>query len=103
MIRHLKLVIAFKMLKNIQVLNLLHFKHLTINFLRKFNKNQIVTPITQSMKTISKHIQFKEYLERKHKRLIEEAYNLEYTDASLSDVLTYEALQLDQKLKFLQF
>lgn len=55
------------------------------------------------MKTISKHIQCKEYLERKHKRLIEEAYNLEFTDASMSDVLTYEALQLDQKLKFLQF
>ncbi|MFT5890598.1 MAG: hypothetical protein ACI9Y7_000691 [Dokdonia sp.] len=55
------------------------------------------------MKTTSKHIQFKEYLEKKHKRLIEEAYNVKYTDSSLSDVLTYEALQLDQKLKFLQF
>ena len=53
--------------------------------------------------TTTKHIRFKEYLERKHKRLIEEAYNIKYTDSSLSDVLTYEALQLDQKLKFLQF
>jgi len=51
----------------------------------------------------TKNIAFKKYLERKHKRLIEEAYNVKYTDASLSDVLTYEALQLDQKLKFLQF
>ncbi len=55
------------------------------------------------MTTPSKHIRLKKYLERKHKRLIEEAYNLKYTDSSLSDVLTYEALQLDQKLKFLQF
>lgn len=55
------------------------------------------------MTTQSKHIEFKKYLEQKYKRLIEEAYNLEFTDASLSDVLTYEALQLDQKLKFLKF
>lgn len=55
------------------------------------------------MTTNSKHSKVKEYLERKYKRLIEEAYNIEFTDASLSDVLTYEALQLDQKLKFLQF
>ena len=54
------------------------------------------------MKTSSKHVQVKEYLERKHKRLTEEAYNVKYTDASLSDVLTFEALKLDKKLKFLQ-
>ncbi len=48
-------------------------------------------------------MRLKEYLERKHRRLIEEAYNVKYTDSSLSDVLTYEALQLDQKLKFLEF
>jgi len=46
---------------------------------------------------------YKEYLENEQKRLIEEAYNVKYTDSSLSDILIYEALKLDQQLKFLQF
>lgn len=41
-------------------------------------------------------------MQRKYMRLIEEAYNIRYTDSGMSDVLTYEALKLDQKLKFLQ-
>ena len=50
-----------------------------------------------------KHQRIKTYMERKHKNLVEEAYNLKYTDHEQSDVLTFEALQLDSKLKFLQF
>ncbi len=45
---------------------------------------------------------YKEYLEKKYKRLIEEAYNLRYTDMGQSDILTYEASQIDLRLKFLQ-
>ena len=55
------------------------------------------------MSVAAKHLRLKDYMERKYKRLIEEAYNIRYTDASLSDILTYEALQLEQKIKFLQF
>lgn len=55
------------------------------------------------MNAASKHKRLKSYLERKYSKLIEEAYNLKYTDHERSDVLTFEALQLDQKLKFLEF
>jgi len=55
------------------------------------------------MTETSKQQHLKDFMERKYRKLIEEAYNLKYTDHALSDVLTYEALQLDQKLKFLQF
>jgi len=51
----------------------------------------------------SKHQRLKSFMERKYKRLVEEAYNYEYTDHSLSDVCTFEALKLDQKLKFLKY
>lgn len=51
----------------------------------------------------SKHKRIKSYMERKYRKLVEEAYNVKYTDHELSDVLSYEALKLDQKLKFLQF
>ncbi|TVZ51721.1 Lacal_2735 family protein [Dokdonia sp. Hel_I_53] len=53
------------------------------------------------MSSISKHQRIRNYMERKHRKLVEEAYNLQYTDHERSDVLTFEALQLDQKLKFL--
>ena len=43
----------------------------------------------------------KRFLERKYGRLIEESYNLKYTEDSKSDVLAFEAIQLEQKLKFL--
>ena len=55
------------------------------------------------MNTQSKHKRIKSYMVRKHKKLVEEAYNLRYTDHEKSDVLTYEALQLDTKLKFYNF
>lgn len=55
------------------------------------------------MNTASKHKQLYLYLKLEHKILIEEAYNIMYTDHELSDILSFEALQLDQKLKFLQF
>ena len=42
-------------------------------------------------------------MQRKHQKLVEESYNLMYTDHAKSDVLTYEALQLDKKMKFLKF
>jgi len=51
----------------------------------------------------SKHKRLKRFMKRKYNRLVEEAYNVQYTDAPLSDVLTYEALKLDQKLKFLKY
>ncbi len=54
------------------------------------------------MMSVSKHERIRSYMERKHRKLVEEAYNLKYTDHERSDVLTFEALQLDQKLKFLQ-
>lgn len=50
----------------------------------------------------AKHQRYHSFLERKYKRLVEEAYNLQYTDHSLSDILTYEALHLYQKIRFLQ-
>lgn len=50
-----------------------------------------------------KQKRLKSDLEYKYGKLIEEAYNLKFTDDGRSDVLTYEALKLDQKLKFLQF
>jgi len=37
-------------------------------------------------------------LEKKHSNVIEEAYNLRQTDASLSDVLYYEAKKLRQHI-----
>ena len=46
---------------------------------------------------------YKRFLEQKYRRLLEEAYNLQYTDHSLSDILTYEALQLRNKISFLRF
>ncbi len=55
------------------------------------------------MNVLVKHKRLKTFMERKHKRLVEEAYNLKFTDHEKSDVLTYEALKLDQKIKFLQF
>lgn len=55
------------------------------------------------MNSDSKHKQLWPYLQQKHKNLVEEAYNLKYTNHERSDILTFEALQLDQKLKFLQF
>lgn len=55
------------------------------------------------MNAASKHKYLHLYLQQKHKKIVEEAYNLMYTDHELSDVLTFEALQIDQKLKFLQF
>ena len=54
------------------------------------------------MTSDDKQSTLKNYIERKHSKLVEEAYNVQYTDHELSDILTYEALQLDQKLKFLQ-
>lgn len=51
----------------------------------------------------AKHKRYKNFLERKYKRLVEEAYNVQYTDHSLSDILFYEALHLYQKMNFLQF
>ncbi len=56
-----------------------------------------------TMIAASKHQRLKSFMERKYKRLVEEAYNYEYTDHSLSDVCTFEALKLDQKLKFLKY
>jgi len=49
-----------------------------------------------------RHKRYKNYLERKYKKLIEEAYNVQYTDHSLSDILTYDALRLRHKLSFFQ-
>jgi len=37
-----------------------------------------------------------------YKQLTEEAYNLFFTDTSLSDILSYEASLLYQKITFLQ-
>lgn len=54
------------------------------------------------MTAAAKHKRYKSYLERKHKKLVEEAYNIKYTDHSLSDILTYDALRLHQKLTFFQ-
>ena len=54
------------------------------------------------MSSTLKHERIRSFMERKHRKLTEEAYNLKYTDDERSDVLTFEALQLDQKLKFLQ-
>ncbi|MEQ3655727.1 MAG: Lacal_2735 family protein [Dokdonia sp.] len=54
------------------------------------------------MNSAKKHKRIKNFMERKYQRLVEEAYNLKYTDASTSDILTYEALKIDQKLKFLE-
>ncbi|MFT6601537.1 MAG: adenine/guanine phosphoribosyltransferase-like PRPP-binding protein [Dokdonia donghaensis] len=51
----------------------------------------------------SKHKRLKSFMQRKHKKLVEESYNIMYTDHEKSDVLTYEALQLDKKIKFLKF
>lgn len=61
------------------------------------------SPNRNNLTSASKHKRLKNFLERKYQRLVEEAYNLKYTDASTSDILTFEALKLDQKLKFLQF
>ncbi len=55
------------------------------------------------MNAIAKQKRLKSYLERKYMKVVEEAYNIKYTDHEKSDVLAYEALQLDKKLKFLQF
>lgn len=55
------------------------------------------------MKTKTKHENYQSFLERKYSRLVEEAYNLQYTDHGLSDILTYEALNLYQKITFLKF
>ena len=46
---------------------------------------------------------YQSFLESKYRKLVEEAYNLKYIDSSQSDILSYEALQLDQKIKFLRF
>lgn len=54
------------------------------------------------MKTEAKHKRYASFLENKYKRLVEEAYNIRYTDHSLSDILMYEALRIDQKMRFLQ-
>ncbi len=54
------------------------------------------------METTAKQKRYKNYLERKYKKLIEEAYNVQYTDHSLSDILTYDALRLRHKLSFFQ-
>ncbi len=55
------------------------------------------------MTSNEKHKRYHSFLEHKYKRLIEEAYNVQFTDHSLSDILTFEALHLHQKMKFLQF
>ena len=55
------------------------------------------------MTSSAKQERYKGFLERKYKRLIEEAYNVEYTDHGLSDILTFEALRLYQKMQFLKF
>lgn len=49
-----------------------------------------------------KHKELKRELTIKHRRLLEEAYSIKYTEDSLSDVLTFEAIQLENKLRFLQ-
>lgn len=54
------------------------------------------------MTTTTKHKRYYRFLELKYKRLIEEAYNIQYTDHSRSDILTFEALNLRQKIVFLQ-
>ncbi|WP_298903746.1 Lacal_2735 family protein [uncultured Psychroserpens sp.] len=46
---------------------------------------------------INKVFSLKE-LEEKYVRFMEEAYNLEYTDMSLSDILLYEAHKLKQRI-----
>lgn len=55
------------------------------------------------MITETKHKRYLNFLERKYKRLVEEAYNVQYTDHSLSDILSFEALNLRQKITYLQF
>ncbi len=45
---------------------------------------------------------YKDYLVCKYKRLVEDAYNLKFVDAGLSDILSFEALKIDQKIKFLR-
>lgn len=49
-----------------------------------------------------KQERYKNFLERKYKRLVEEAYNIQYTDHGLSDILSFEALSLYQKITFLK-
>lgn len=77
----------------------LQINWLPIRFLATLESPNHQTNLTSA----SKHKRLKTFLERKYQRLVEEAYNLKYTDAGTSDILTYEALKLDQKLKFLQF
>jgi len=50
----------------------------------------------------SQHINYRNFLEQKYRRLVEEAYNLQFTDHSLSDILTFEAMQIYQKINFLR-
>ena len=50
----------------------------------------------------TKQLRYQSFLERKYKRLIEESYNIQFTDHGLSDILTYEAMQIDQKMRFLR-
>lgn len=54
------------------------------------------------MSTNDKHKRYQNFLDQKYKRLVEEAYNIQYTDHSLSDILTFEALRIYQKIKFLK-
>lgn len=55
------------------------------------------------MHTDLKQQRYHSFLQRKYQRLLEESYNVKYTDHSLSDVLAFEALRLHQKMEFLRF
>lgn len=55
------------------------------------------------MQQVSKQDRYHSFLEQKYKRLIEESYNLRYTDHSLSDILAFEALRLYKKMQYLHF
>ena len=44
---------------------------------------------------------YRDFLIIKYKKLVE-AYNLKFVDSSLSDILSFEALKIDQKIKFLR-
>lgn len=54
------------------------------------------------MQQLTKQKRYRNFLEQKYKRLVEESYNLKYTDHGMSDILAFEALILRQKMTFLQ-
>ncbi len=59
--------------------------------------------LINSMKYTNKYINHQAVLLQRYKRLMEEAYNVRYTDSALSDISEYRAIKLLHKINKLEY